>query len=134
MTGTAPLPDTGSNRDLLDHLRRQAQLDPDGGWELHVHPDLWERLAALAGSPRAVVALYGLAGVVVKGVAAVVALGTSTLLVRLPEPPDGDGLVPSGPVEPLTRRGWYSVHAWSSDPARLADLVRAAREHAARAG
>lgn len=85
--------DHASNRDQFDYLRanarpgtgrREAGLD---GWELHTHPDLIGRLAQFARSGQAVVSVYGVMAVAQRGVAAVVALGTDTLLFRLPTPP-----------------------------------------------
>jgi hypothetical protein len=128
-----------ANAGLLAYLRASAQTatgrsgaDLDG-FELHTHPDLIERLGELAGSPQAVVAFYGVVGIVVKGVAAVVAMGTDTLLLRLPARPEGVTFEP--PVEPMCGRGWYAVSAWRDhrpspdEPSRLTRLVRAARQH-----
>lgn len=87
--------DHASNRDLLDYLRtnarpgtgrRGAEFD---GWELHTHPDLIERLAEIAGSPRAVIPVYGVAAIAHKGVAAVVALGYRHPAVPPTDAPDG---------------------------------------------
>jgi hypothetical protein len=128
-----------ANADLLAYLRSSAQpatgrrwADLDG-FELHTHPDLIERLGELAGSPRAVVAFYGVVGIVVKGLAAVVALGTDTLLLRLPARPKGVRF--ELPVEPMCGNGWYAVSAWDADrhapdePSRLARLIHAAHQH-----
>jgi hypothetical protein len=134
LDGDARLPDVPANRDLIEFLRHQARpgkadrWDLDG-WEMHVHPDLQERMRELAGD---VVAVHGLLAVVVDGVGAAVALGTGTVLLRLPAPPPG--LRPDRPVPPLSGRGWYAVDAWSSDPGRLAGALREAREYAERAG
>jgi hypothetical protein len=128
-----------ANADLLAYLRSSAQpatgrrwADLDG-FELHTHPDLIARLGELAGSPRAVVAFYGVVGIVVKGVAAVVAMGTDTLLLRLPARPEGVRF--ELPVEPMCGNGWYAVSAWHDhrpapdEPSRLARLIHAAHQH-----
>lgn len=106
------LSECAANAELLAYLRSSAQpatgkpwADLDG-FELHTHPDLIERLGELAGSPRAVVAFFGVVGIVVKGLAAVVALGTDILLLRLPAPPEGVRFEPS--IEPMCARGWYA--------------------------
>ena len=60
-------------------------------------------------------------------------MGMSTLLLRLPETPEGVELGP--PIEPLTSRGWYAVSPWQSHLpgneglARLSALLRLAHEH-----
>jgi hypothetical protein len=133
------LSESAANADLLAYLRSQAQpatgnaaADLDD-WELHTHPDLIGRLGELAGSPRAVVAFYGVVGIVVKGVAAVVALGTDTLLLRLPAQPDGVEF--EKPIKPMCGNGWYALSAWhdvtaaEDEPSRLSVLVREARVH-----
>ena len=55
LDGDARLPDVPANRDLVEFLRHQAtpgkadRWDLDG-WEMHVHPDLQERMRELAGA------------------------------------------------------------------------------------
>ncbi len=134
LDGDARLPDVPANRDLVEFLRHQAtpgkadRWDLDG-WEMHVHPDLQERMRELAG---AVVPVCGLLAVVVDGVGVAVALGTGTVLLRLPAPPRG--ATPDRPVPPLSGHGWYAVDAWSTEPSRLAEALRAARAYAAGPG
>ena len=133
------LPDSTANRDLLGYLRARAQpgtgmrhADLDG-WELHTHPGLIERLGEIAGSPKAVVPLYGVVAIVVKDTAAAMAEGTDTLLLRLPEPPRG--VEPGTQIEPLCSNGWYAVSPWQSElpsavgMAKLTTLMQVAREH-----
>ncbi|GAA1862785.1 hypothetical protein [Asanoa iriomotensis] len=129
------LSDSAANRDLLTYLCARATRGSGGpyeqdGWELHTHPDLVERLGEIARSDRAVVAVYGYAVLEQKGVAVVVALGTSHLLFRLRAAPEG--VVAATPIEPLcgNGRGWHAVDAWSSDARRLVALVKDARRHA----
>ncbi|WP_089105952.1 hypothetical protein [Streptomyces hyaluromycini] len=114
------LPDLPQNTALLDLLRRQgvpreSRAYAYEGWELHTHPDLVERLGDLA--PQwPVLATFGVPVLAAKGIAAVVALGTRMLLVRLPEAP-AEPLEPAGPCPPLTDpgQGWYSVCPWQSE-------------------
>ena len=71
LDGDARLPDVPANRDLVEFLRHQAtpgkadRWDLDGS-EMHVHPDLQERMRELAGP---VVPVCGLLAVVVDGAA-----------------------------------------------------------------
>ncbi|PWI18546.1 hypothetical protein DI272_33705 [Streptomyces sp. Act143] len=111
------LPDHPRNAALLAFLRAQgaAPSGPHdyalGEWQLHTHPDLMERLAALGlGAPLH--AAHGVPLLARKGVAAVAATGTSRLLLRLPAAPTG--LEPSTPVPALERDGWWAVDAWQS--------------------
>ncbi|MFF3595237.1 hypothetical protein [Kitasatospora indigofera] len=114
------LPDLPQNAVLLDLLREQGVPQEHGdfvyeGWALHTHPDLVERLEDLA--PRwPVLATFGVPVLAAKGIAAVVALGMGTLLVRLPEAPP-ELLEPAGPCPPLTDpgQGWYTVCPWQSE-------------------
>jgi hypothetical protein len=106
------------NAALLAFLRAQgsAPSGPDdytlSEWQLHTHPDLMDRLAELGlGAPLH--AAYGVPLLARKGVAAVVATGTSRLLLRLPAAPAD--LKPSTPVPGLDRDGWWAVDAWQSD-------------------
>jgi hypothetical protein len=132
------LSETPANEDLLTFLRSRAQPGKGGpydldGWELHTHPDLVERLEEICGSRKRVKPAYGVVMVEVKEVALAVAMGTSVLLFRLPEAPEGVKLGP--PVEPLTSRGWFSVNPWQSQLpsgeglARLSALLQLAHEH-----
>jgi hypothetical protein len=133
------LPDSALNQDLLAYLRGRAQpgagsvYDADG-WELHVHPDLIERLEHIAGSREAVVPLYGVVIVVVRDIAVAMAEGTGTVLLRLPSPPTD--VQPGFEVEPLCSNGWHAVSPWQSDLpsavglARLSALLQDASEHA----
>ncbi|MCX5334250.1 MULTISPECIES: hypothetical protein [unclassified Streptomyces] len=109
------LPKHPLNTALLDHLREQGSppSGPDdwtlGEWQLHTHPDLMYRLKDLGlGVPLN--AAYGVPLLAYKGVAAAVAMGTDTLLLRLPSVPDG--LEADTPVPALTRHGWRAVNAW----------------------
>lgn len=134
------LTDCEANRDLLEYLRARARpgtgrgaYDLDG-WEMHTHPDLIERLGDIAGSPQAVVPVYGVAAVAQKQVAIAVALDMGTLLFRLPTVPTGVEAVER--IEPLCSRGWHAVCAWQSQlPSaeglrRLTELLRKARQYA----
>ncbi|MEE4491078.1 hypothetical protein [Streptomyces sp. BE230] len=112
--------DLPQNTALLELLRQQSVprergSHVDGGWELHTHPDLVERLEDLA--PQwPVLATFGVPVLAAKGIAGVVALGTGTLLVRLPEAP-AELLEPAEPCPPLTDpgQGWYSLCPWQSE-------------------
>ncbi|AUG76067.1 hypothetical protein CFP65_1157 [Kitasatospora sp. MMS16-BH015] len=130
------------NSVLLDLLREQGEPPrPTGlayeGWELHTHPDLVERLEELAGD-WPVLPTFGVPVLAAKGIAAVLALGTNSLLVRLPEAPP-EALAPAAPRPPLTDPGqdWYAVSAWqselhSTESARLlSEVVRHALSYAA---
>ncbi|MET7286957.1 hypothetical protein [Streptomyces sp. NPDC005573] len=113
------LPDLPQNTALLDLLRQQGIPQERGayvceGWELHTHPDLVERLEDLA--PQwPVLATFGIPVLAAKGIAAVVAWGMGTLLVRCPEEP-AEPLEPAEPRPPLTDpgQGWYSLCPWQS--------------------
>ena len=96
----------------------------EDGWELHTHPDLWQRLGDIAGSRNAVVPLYGVAVILVDGTIAAMAEGTHTLLLRLPYRPDG--IEPGHWVEPLCNAGWQTVSPWPDDLSARAGLVRLA--------
>ncbi|WP_327709115.1 hypothetical protein OG912_10460 [Streptomyces sp. NBC_00464] len=112
--------DLPQNTALLDLLQQQSVPQEggspvDGGWELHTHPDLVERLEDLA--PQwPVLATFGVPVLAAKGIAGVVAWGTGTLLVRLPEAP-AEPLELARPFPPLTDpgQGWYSLCAWQSE-------------------
>jgi len=134
LDGDARLPDVPANRELIEFLRHQARpgkadrWDLDG-WETHVHPDLQERMRELAGDA---VPVHGLLAVLVDGIGVALALGTGTVLLRLPAPPPG--VRPDRPVPPLSGRGWYAVDVWATDHARLAGALREARAYAADPG
>jgi hypothetical protein len=123
------------NAALLDFLRAQGSppRGPDdyalGEWQLHTHPDLFDRLAQLV--PDAPLhAAYGVPVLAHVGIAAAAALGTSTLLVRLPVAPAN--LDVGTPVPSLAADGWQSVDAWQSElpsaegARRLSDAIRRA--------
>lgn len=118
--GMTLLPNLPQNTALLDVLREQGVPQEHGayvyeGWELHTHPDLVERLEDLA--PHwPVLATFGMPVLAGKGIAAVVASGMGTLLVRLPEAPS-EPLEPAASCPPLTDpgQGWYSVCPWQSE-------------------
>ncbi|MFD8804610.1 hypothetical protein [Streptomyces sp. NPDC059597] len=131
-----PLPDLPQNTALLALLRQQGTPQERGayayeGWELHTHPDLVERLEDLA--PRwPVLATFGVPVLAAKGIAAVVALGTSSLLVRLPGVP-AEPLERAEPCPPLTDpgQGWYSLRPWQSElPSESQRLLSLQIQHA----
>ncbi|MBC9718965.1 hypothetical protein H9Y04_41210 [Streptomyces sp. TRM66268-LWL] len=97
------LPGLPQNTAVLAFLRAQAA--PPGpvrtydidAWELHTHPDLMERIGALAPYGQ-LHSAYGVPVLAYEGVAAAVALGTETLLLRLrAHPPQ---LAESAPCPP----------------------------------
>ncbi len=127
------------NATLLDFLRAQGAppRGPNdyalGEWQLHTHPDLLDRLTELA--PHAPLhAAYGVPVLAYEGIAAAAALGTSTLLVRLPAAPTN--LKVDAPVPPLADHGWQAVDAWQSElPSaeghrRLSGTIQGALAHA----
>ncbi|MFE6039918.1 hypothetical protein [Streptomyces sp. NPDC056452] len=138
-----PLPDLPQNVVLLDLLREQGIPQERGdmvyeGWELHTHPDLLDRLEDLA--PHwPVLPTFGIPVLAVEGIAAVAALGMSTLLVRLPEAPP-ELLEAAAPRPPLTDadHDWYAVCPWQSklpsaqSKRLLSTLVQHALSYAAR--
>ncbi|WP_460073760.1 hypothetical protein [Streptomyces sp. YKOK-I1] len=110
-------PEHPRNAALLGFLRAQGSRPsgPDdhvlGGWQLHTHPDLLERLAQLA--PHAPLhAAYGVPILAYAGIAAAAGLGTSTLLLRLPAAPAD--LEAGTPFPDLVDDGWRAVDAWQS--------------------
>lgn len=128
LNGTMGIANHPGNRHLLDYLRtfaqpgtgrREADLD---GWELHTHPDLIQRLAEIAGSPRALVPLFGVVAIELKDVVAVLALGTDTLLFRLPAAPTDVEM--ERPIDPLCDQDWYAVSAWQSELSSAEGLRR----------
>ena len=119
-------PATAANASLRRFLDAQAVPDHStwafGGYELHTHPDLLERLEQLAPRGTEVVPMAGVAVLVVDGrVASGVALGTSTLLVRSGTPVDG--LEPATTIDELTP-DWVAVNAWQSDIIRADGTAR----------
>jgi hypothetical protein len=138
-TVPASISQSAANSDLLNFLRAQAvrPTGPDDyeldGWQLHTHPDLGERLQAL-GRGWPVSPVYGVPVLAAKGVAAIVAIGTDDLLIRLPRVPSD--LSAGSPRPPLTDTNWHAVDAWQSDlPSqagnrRLSALIRRALNNA----
>ncbi|GAA4509254.1 hypothetical protein GCM10023191_070220 [Actinoallomurus oryzae] len=134
--------DHPANRVLLGYLRAQARRPTSpvdstyaiDEWQLHTHPDLLERLGELAPDGIPVIPLFGVPALATNGIVAAVALGTSWLMVRLPQLPDG--LETQDPIPPLSDHGWQSVSAWQSEiPAaegkeRLTRLINDALHHA----
>jgi hypothetical protein len=84
-----------------------------GAWQLHTHPDLMDRLCELApGWP--LTAAYGVPLLASEGIAAVVALGTGWLSVRIDRlPPDVKTLEPD-PGWPFAGGDWHIVDPWQS--------------------
>ncbi|MFF4783542.1 hypothetical protein ACFY3E_19825 [Streptomyces griseorubiginosus] len=127
---------------MLKLLRRRGVPHKPGGcdyegWELHTHPDLVQRLADLA--PQwSVLATFGVPVLAAKGIAAALAQGTGTLLVRLPEAPTAS-LTPARPCPPLTDPSgdWYSLDPWQGElpsvesKRLLARVIQHALSHAA---
>ena len=143
METSEELPDLPPNTELLEFLRAQACLPsgPDdyalGSWQLHTHPDLMELLRNLApGWP--VTEAYGVPLLACEGIAAVVALGTDFLVVRVDSlPPEVDTKDPA-PEWSFVHEGWHVISPWQSRlPGADAEhavkgLVSAALTHAAR--
>lgn len=116
VTAEISLPDTPQNAALLEFLRAQSSPTKNldyGGFELHTHPDLIQRLAAVLPPRWPVIPVYGAAVVASGGIAAVFALGMDSLYFRLPSVP-GD-LEPGGSLPPLTDLDWRSLDAWQSE-------------------
>jgi hypothetical protein len=113
------LPDLPQNAALLQFLREQASppSGPDdyalGDWQLHTHPDLMEQLRALApGWP--VTEAYGVPLLASAGVAAVVALGTDFLVVRVDHlPPEVETEEPA-PQWTFAYGDWHVISPWQS--------------------
>jgi hypothetical protein len=136
------LPGLPQNAELLNFLRGQASppTGPDdytlGSWQLHTHPDLIGVLRELApGWP--LTAAYGVPLLASEGIAAVVALGTDWLAVRVASlPPEIESEEPA-PEWSFAREDWHVISAWPSklsaaDAAGvLTALVSAALTHAA---
>lgn len=115
-------------------LRAQAvRADPKDdygleGWQLHAHPDLVEFVETKIFPSGQMVSAYGVPAVVVNGVVAAVAIGSSVLLLRLPEPPAYCAW--KTPDSPLDERGWYTIDAWQDPLSRLRLLADAALRYA----
>jgi len=120
---------------LIASLKRQAvvpnecqrsQWDIDD-YELHAHPDLVERLGQLGeGSHRDVTAAYGLPVLVRElGRPFAVAVGTSTLLLRVGVEPDD--VLKSDPPSWFRAKGWVCVDAWQVDLPREEGTTRLRR-------
>lgn len=126
------------NRRLLAHLAERAEPARSeyrlGPWELHVHPDLCERLEEV-GATRPT-GIYGHCSLVAPdGTIYALGLGTSRILVRLPPGPSRSAaLEHGGEVDPDLGDPWLRVPAWPQDlpsadgTERLAGWVRAARD------
>ena len=136
------LPDLTQNASLLGFLRGQAspaklgRADPLGAWEMHTHPDLMERLCELApGWP--LTAAYGVPLLAGEGVAAVVALGTGWLAVRIDLLPVGITSLEPAPAWTFAGGDWHIVDPWQGQLSTaygtrvLRGLVRAALSYAA---
>ena len=125
-------------------LRRQSAEPSDeqrspwdiDDYELHAHPDLIDRLRELGeGSQRSVAPMFGLPVLVRPGGHTfAIAVGTSTLLLRLDEEPT-DVRLSSKPGW-FDLAGWVALDAWQPDrPSTegfrvLRDLMRRAFEQA----
>ena len=125
------LPDLPQNAVMLGYLRGQASPASGaddyalGSWQLHAHPDLIGVLRGLApGWP--LTAAYGVPLLACEGVAAVVALGTDWLAVRIDELPAGVE-TDSAAEWSFAGQGWHVVPIWEN---RLRELVAAALAHA----
>jgi hypothetical protein len=130
------LPDLPQNAVMLGYLRGQASLPSDrddyvlGSWQLHAHPDLIGVLRDLAqGWP--LTAAYGVPLLACDGVAAVVALGTDFLAVRMDELPAGvEADEDPAPEWSFIGQGWHVVALWQNGEHALRELVAAALAHA----
>lgn len=136
------LPDLAENASLLGFLRGQAsppelgRADALGAWQMHTHPDLMERLCELApGWP--LTAAYGVPLLAGEGVAAVVALGTDWLAVRIDRLPVGIKTLEPAQAWTFAGGDWHIVDPWQghlsyTDATRvLRGLARGALSYAA---
>jgi hypothetical protein len=136
------LPDLPQNGSLLGFLHGQASppklghSDALGAWELRTHPDLMDRLCELApGWP--LTTAYGVPLLASDGVAAVVALGTGWLAVRIDHLPANIKTLEAAPAWTFAGGDWRIVDPWqgqlpSADGTRvLRGLVREALSYAA---
>lgn len=128
------LPDLPQNAALIRFLRGQASPPNGPGdytlgfWQLHTHPDLMDRLRELApGWP--LTAAYGVPLLASQGIAAVVALGTNWLALRIQSLPPDIVTSASAPAWSSAGDEWHVVSPWqshlpSSDGTRrLHDLI-----------
>jgi hypothetical protein len=124
------------NRAVLDVLRPLSVPRPADdpwaldGFELHTHPDLHERLDQVAsGQPGAgrSVGIYGVPALVTDDVIYAVALGTSTIDLRIPPRPIRLEVIRHG-----GREGSDFGPAWVSADAWVGDLSMAAGTEALR--
>ena len=121
---------------MLGYLRGQANppSGPNdyvlGSWQLHAHPDLIAVLRDLAaGWP--LTAAYGVPVLASEGVAAVVALGTDFLAVRMDDLPAGVEADDDPAAEwSFIGHGWHVVALWQNGERALRELVSAALAHA----
>jgi hypothetical protein len=128
------------NEHLLAHLAERAEPARGeyrlGPWELHVHPDLCERLEEVGSTGSA--GIHGCCSLVAPGgIIYALGSGTSSILVRLPPGPDRSAAMEHGAkVEPDLGDPWLRVPAWPRDlpsaaaTKRLAGWLRAARDAA----
>jgi hypothetical protein len=136
------LPDLPQNAALLEFLREQASPPSGpgdytlGSWQLHTHPDLIGRLCGLApGWP--ITAAYGVAILACEGIAAVVALGTDYLVVRVDRLPAGVDTENPAPQWSFARGSWHVISPLQSQLTGaeaeriLSEMVSAAIAHAA---
>ncbi len=134
-------PDDAKLRAVLQRQSAQPSDQQRSSWdidayELHAHPDLIDRLRELSeGSERSVVPMFGLPVLVRPSRHAfAVAVGTSTLLLRLDEGPTDVRLLSKPGWFDLA--GWFAFDAWQTDLPDtegfgvLRDLMRCAFEQA----
>jgi hypothetical protein len=140
------LPDLPQNAALLDFLRGQASppTGPDdwalGAWQLHTEPDMMAALLELApGWP--LTAAYGVPLLANEGIAAVIALGSAWLVVRIDHLPPGIETDDDPPPEwSFARDGWHILSLVQSQLSgagcerTMRELVAAALAHAASLG
>ena len=140
--GTEPDSIEGHPRNATLFARLRAAGEPArsvfrlGGWELHAHPDLCERLDEVAVTGRRV-ELFGLPGrATSSGAIYAVAQGTGTILLRAPGDIREDILEHGGTPAADIGHDWVRADAWLSDVPRaagsalLAGWLEAAREAA----
>lgn len=105
---------------VLAYLLEQSEPPrPDvsievGGYELHCHPDLVERMGEIVqGSSGRIVMRYGLPVCVhLNEVIVAFAKGTATIAVRFTGRAEADGIFSE---QALSERGWESVRALNED-------------------
>jgi hypothetical protein len=127
-----------ANRLILASLRQAAEPAQSeyrlGAFEQHVHPDVCERLEALARGGRPVGA-YGLCARAARGgVLYALGMGTSSIALRLPDGPVREAvLAGGGRLDPDLGPDWVLTDAWlptlsgADGTALLAAWVEAAR-------